>query len=177
MRVGRRGAPRTDAPVVVFLHEGLGSLSMWRDSPRTFCTRRATTSRASSRVAPHLFVEEVSIASIAKARVAYERGELRGRLARHHADPDSAFYGWNDVWLAPEFRAWNIEHEIATIACPVLAVQGEDDEFGTLEQVRAVARNMPQTELVVLTACGHSPHRDQSEALLSESVRFIPSRS
>ena len=234
------GAPRDRArPTVVFLHEGLGSVSMWRDFPRAFCERhgfagfvfsRAGYGRSTPRapdehwqpdfmarqademlpalfaatgierpwlfghsdggtiallhaarhdvagvvaVAPHLFVEDVSVASIAQARDAYEAGDLRDRLARHHADVDSAFYGWNDVWLMPAFRDWNVEREIATIACPVLAVQGENDEYGTLEQVRAIVRRLPKTRLLVIAKCGHSPHRDQPEILSREAGRFI----
>jgi pimeloyl-ACP methyl ester carboxylesterase len=124
-------------------------------------------------VAPHLFVEDISVASIREARNASETGNLRERLARYHDDVDSAFYGWNDVWLAPEFRGWNVEHELRTIRCPVLAVQGEDDEYGTLDQIRAVKRNVPHAELLVLPSCGHSPHRDQAEALTREAGRFI----
>ncbi len=127
-------------------------------------------------VAPHLFVEDVAIASIEKARVAYETGPLRDGLARHHADPDSAFRGWNDAWLAPDFRAWNIEREIETISARVLAVQGEDDEYGTLAQIRAVARLVPRTMLLVLADCGHSPHRDQPAALSAAAGRFILSQ-
>ena len=236
------GAERTPGNVVVFLHEGLGSISMWREFPRMFCERHGLAGFVFSRygygrstakppgerwsvdfmaeqandvlpnlfaevgierpwlfghsdgatiallhaarhqaagviaVAPHLFVEDVSIASIEKARVEFESGDLRRGLAKHHADPDSAFRGWNDVWLAPAFRDWNIEREIATIACPVLAVQGEDDEYGTLEQIRAVARRLPQTELLVIAACGHSPHRDQPELLMREAGAFIAAR-
>ncbi|MGZ8260223.1 MAG: alpha/beta fold hydrolase, partial [Caldimonas sp.] len=124
-------------------------------------------------VAPHLFVEDVSIASIRGARIAYETTDLRERLARHHEDVDSAFCGWNDAWLDPGFRDWTIEREIATIACPLLAVQGEDDEYGTLEQLRAVQRRLPKTRLLVLPKCGHSPHRDQPEILSGEAGRFI----
>jgi pimeloyl-ACP methyl ester carboxylesterase len=124
-------------------------------------------------VAPHLFVEDVSVTSIAQARAAYRASDLRDRLARHHADVDSAFYGWNDVWLMPAFRGWNVEREIATIACPVLAVQGEDDEYGTLEQVHAIVRRLPKTRLLVIPKCGHSPHRDQPEILSREAGRFI----
>jgi len=124
-------------------------------------------------VAPHLFVEDVSVTNIAKARDAYESSDLRERLARHHADVDSAFYGWNDVWLSPAFRDWNVERQVATIACPVLAVQGENDEYGTLEQVRTLARRLPKTRLLVIPKCGHSPHRDQPEILSGEAGRFI----
>jgi pimeloyl-ACP methyl ester carboxylesterase len=243
LETARVGAPRgTGAPEVVFLHEGLGSISMWRDFPREFCERhgfagfvfsrygygQSTPKPADERwspdfmhrqaeellpallaavgierpwlfghsdgatiallhaarhpvagviaVAPHLFVEDVSIASIEQAREAYETSDLRRRLARHHADPDSAFRGWNDAWLAPEFRNWNIVHEIDTIACPVLAVQGEGDEYGTLEQIRAIAHRLPRTELLVIPECGHSPHRDRPDILSSEAGRFIGAR-
>jgi pimeloyl-ACP methyl ester carboxylesterase len=128
-------------------------------------------------VAPHVFVEEVSVTSIEAARAAYETTDLRARLARHHDDPDSAFRGWNDVWLDPAFRGWNIEEEIEPIRCPLLAVQGEDDEYGTLAQVRAIARRVPQTELLVIPRCGHSPHRDQPEVLIREAGRFIASHT
>ncbi len=124
-------------------------------------------------VAPHLFVEELSIASIEKARDAYATTDLRARLARHHADPDSAFRGWNDIWLDPAFRSWNIEAEIDSIRCPVLAVQGADDEYGTLEQIRAIARRLPKTRLLVIAHCGHSAHRDQPEMLMREAAQFI----
>ena len=101
------------------------------------CTPRAFRVAGVIAVAPHLFVEDISVRSIELARDAFESSDLRQRLAQHHADPDSAFRGWNDAWLSPEFRAWNVERDIETIACPVLAVQGEDDEYGTLEQIRA----------------------------------------
>ena len=234
------GAPRAvGTPEVVFLHEGLGSISMWKDFPRDFCDRHGFAGFVFSRygygsstpkprderwesdfmarqasevlplllaadrierpwlfghsdggtiallhaarhpaagvvaVAPHLFVEEISVASIAKTLHAFESGELRSGLARHHDDPDSAFRGWYDAWLAPAFRDWNIEREIASITCPVLAVQGEGDEYGTLAQIRAIARRLPQAELLVLADSGHSPHRDQPEILSREAGRFI----
>ena len=124
-------------------------------------------------VAPHIFVEDVSIASIEKARDAYERTDLRARLAHYHADPDSAFRGWNDAWLSPAFRSWNIEPELSGIRCPVLAVQGEDDEYGTLAQIRGIARRLPKTRLLVIPKCGHSPHRDQPGPLTTAAARFI----
>jgi pimeloyl-ACP methyl ester carboxylesterase len=124
-------------------------------------------------LAPHIFVEDISVTSIAAAREAYLSQGLRERLARYHADVDSAFWGWNDIWLDPAFRDWNIEAELARISCPVLAVQGEDDEYGTLEQVYGIARKAPQTRLLVLPQCGHSPHRDQPAALSREAGGFI----
>ena len=233
------GNTASSAPVVVFLHEGLGSVSMWRDFPERFCTEHGFRGLVFSRygygqstpkpasehwepdfmhrqahevlpmlfahlhierpwlfghsdggsiallyaskfeptgivvVAPHIGVEDVSIASIEQAREAYAKTDLRARLARHHADPDSAFRGWNDVWLSPAFRAWNIEPSLDSITCPVLAVQGEDDEYGTLEQIRGIARQVPQAELLVIPHCAHSPHRDQPETLSRAAGRFI----
>jgi len=115
----------------------------------------------------------VSIASIQQARHHYEHTDLRQRLARYHDDPDSAFFGWNDIWLDPPFAHWNIEAEIAGIACPLLAMQGLDDEYGTLEQIRAIGRRVPQAVLVELAQCGHSPHRDQPARVIDEITRFI----
>ena len=234
-----------DRPLMVFLHEGLGSVSMWRDAPDRICAAAGarglvfsrpgygrSTPRASGErwqpdfmhrqaqevlpaflaavgvdaqaeppwllghsdggsiallhaarfprhvaglvvLAPHILVEDVSIASIERASHAYATTDLRQRLARHHADPDSAFGGWNGIWLDPNFRAWSIESEIPSITCPVLAVQGLDDEYGTLEQIRGIARRLPHTELLELPACGHSPHRDQPAALERALVDFL----
>jgi pimeloyl-ACP methyl ester carboxylesterase len=236
---------RRGAPLIVFLHEGLGSVSMWRDFPQQLCdaagcrglvysrpgygrsTPRAAgeawapdfmhrqahevlpalldalridtaahppwlfghsdggsiallhAARFTQRVAgaivlaPHIVVETLSVASIAKARSAYLEGALRARLAKHHDDADSAFWGWNDIWLNPAFRHWSIEAEIAAIRCPLLAVQGLNDEYGTLEQIRGIARRVPQTELLELLDCGHSPHRDQPERLIARAAAFI----
>ena len=233
------GAAASKQPTVVFLHEGLGSVAMWKDFPARFCSAhgfrglvfsrygygRSTPKPADERwppefmhaqahevlpalfdalqierpwlfghsdggsiallyasrfdpsgiivVAPHILVEDVSIASIEVARDAFANTDLRARLARYHADPDSAFRGWNDVWLSPAFRAWNIAAELATIRCPVLAVQGEDDEYGTLAQIRGIEAVLPETRLLVIPKCAHSPHRDQPETLIRESARFI----
>jgi pimeloyl-ACP methyl ester carboxylesterase len=124
-------------------------------------------------LAPHILVEEVSVRSIEQARQAYLNTDLRQRLARHHDDPDSAFWGWNNVWLDPAFRGWSIEADLPHIKVPVLAVQGVDDEYGTLEQIRGIARRVPQTELLELPACGHSPHRDQPQALMEAVAGFV----
>ena len=98
---------------------------------------------------------------------------LRGRLARYHRDVDNAFWQWNDVWLSPAFAAFDIRDECKRIGAPLLAVQGEDDEYGTLEQLQAIARAAPQTRMQVLAACGHSPHRDQPEALTATIGDFL----
>jgi pimeloyl-ACP methyl ester carboxylesterase len=125
-------------------------------------------------MAPHFIVEDISIKSIAEAKEAYDKGDLRERLKRFHGDNvDAAFRGWNDAWLAPEFRGWNIEAEIGSVACPVLAVQGSRDEYGTVGQIRAIARRLPKTRLLEIADCGHSPHRDRPELLSREAGRFI----
>ena len=234
------GAERTTANVVVFLHEGLGSISMWRDFPRTFCERHGLAGFVFSRygygrstakppgerwgvdfmaeqandvlpklfaavgierpwlfghsdgatiallhaarhpvagviaVAPHLFVEDVSIASIEKARMAFESGDLRRGLARHHVDPDSAFRGWNDVWLAPAFRSWNIEACLPGVRCPLLLIQGSDDEYGSAAQLDAIERQVGgKVARIELADCRHSPHRDQPEATLAAIADFV----
>jgi pimeloyl-ACP methyl ester carboxylesterase len=233
---------RDAAPVIVFLHDGLGSLAMWKDYPQALCRAAGARGLVFSRegygrstpraegerwpvtfmhrqahdvlpalfahlgivappwlfghsdggsiallfaaahparvagvvaVAPHVFVEDVSVSSIDATRATYVTTDLRARLARYHDDPDSAFWGWNDIWLDPAFRAWNIEDVLPAIACPVLAVQGEDDEYGTMAQVDRIARVVPQARVVKLPACGHSPHRDQPAALTAAVVAFL----
>ena len=124
-------------------------------------------------MAPHVIVEDLSIESIAAAKVAWRTTDLRDRLARYHDDVDAAFTGWNDVWLSPGFRAWNIEEQVRAVRCPVLAIQGEDDEYGTMEQVERIERLAPDVDLVRLADCRHSPHRDQPDAVLDALVRFV----
>jgi pimeloyl-ACP methyl ester carboxylesterase len=231
----------TEARVVpiVLLHEGLGSVSMWRDFPALLANRTGRRVMAYSRFghgqsdrpverhtvrfmheegallprvldgaqidrailfghsdggsialvaaaqsparvaalvleAPHVFVEDVSIASIERTTADYESGGLRPRLARHHRDVDAAFRGWSDVWLAPEFRAWNLEGFLPRITCPTLLIQGEGDEYGTLRQVEAIRRQAAgRVETLLLPQCGHSPHRDQPTAVLAAVARFV----
>jgi pimeloyl-ACP methyl ester carboxylesterase len=124
-------------------------------------------------LAPHVFVEDVSVASIAAARVAYETTDLRTKLACYHDDVDSAFRGWNRIWLDPAFRDWNIEAYLPAIACPVLAIQGADDEYGTMEQLARIGRAVPDAELLELGDCRHSPHRDQPGAVIDAITRFV----
>jgi len=124
-------------------------------------------------MAPHVMVEDISIASIAAARVAYAQGDFRARLGRHHDDVDGAFRGWNDVWLSPEFRGWSIEEYLRRIECPVLAIQGENDEYGTMEQVDRIGRAIPHARILKLARCGHSAHRDSAEEVLEAIRGFV----
>jgi pimeloyl-ACP methyl ester carboxylesterase len=239
-------AERPDAPLLIFLHEGLGSRSMWRDFPQRLCAASGCRGLVYSRpgygrstprpqgerwgvdfmhrqayellpavrralaieqpawlvghsdgasiallhaaqypdavaglvlMAPHLFVEQMSVGSIERTRELFISTDLAQRLARHHADVDSAFWGWNDIWLDPAFRGWNIEAEVARIRCPVLAIQGIDDEYGTMEQIRRIRQHLPSAQLLELADCGHSPHRDQPDQVVAVSVGFIAAAS
>jgi len=129
-------------------------------------------------LAAHVFCEDLSVASIAAAREAYLHGDLRARLARHHGDNvDGAFWGWNQAWLDPGFRAWNLEEYLPGIEVPALIVQGEDDPYGTLAQVDAIARGVrgPATRLI-LPGCGHAPHRErpaETTAAIVELTRAV----
>jgi pimeloyl-ACP methyl ester carboxylesterase len=124
-------------------------------------------------LAAHVLVEDISVASIAAAKVAYATTDLREKLARYHADVDSAFLGWNRIWLDPEFRAWNIEEYLPHITCPVFAIQGEGDEYGTMKQMRRIGARVRNVELLELAACRHSPHKDQPDAVLAAIARFV----
>ena len=126
--------------------------------------------------APHVFVEPVCLESISRIAQAYATATgLRERLARHHGDnTDAMFRTWTDVWLRPEFRRWNIEEYLPAIESPVLVVQGEDDEYGTIRQVEAVVSQVEgPARALVLARCGHSPHSDQAEAVLEAAGRFV----
>jgi pimeloyl-ACP methyl ester carboxylesterase len=229
-------------PQFVFLHEGLGSVALWRDFPqhvlaatggsalvysrlgygRSQALSRPRTPdymhaealvtlprvldrfaiaapilvghsdgasialihageaeravRAVIALAPHVFVESLSLASIAAAADAYRETDLRSRLSRYHEHVESAFRGWNDIWLTPAFRTWNIVPSVARITCPLLLIQGRDDEYGTLAQLDAIeeAAGM-RVERLELARCGHSPHRDQPSATLEAIARFVAS--
>jgi pimeloyl-ACP methyl ester carboxylesterase len=119
-------------------------------------------------MAPHFFTEPQGLASIAAAKIAYDTGDLRGRLAKYHADVDSAFRGWNDAWLDPGFKAWTIEDSLDYIRVPVLGIQGADDQYGTLAQLDCLkARLYAPFEAVVLTDCRHAPFIDQPDKTLA----------
>ncbi|MEZ0605255.1 alpha/beta fold hydrolase [Paraburkholderia sp. IW21] len=235
-----------NAPIAVFLHEGLGSIAMWRDWPQALCERLGMRGLVYSRpgyglstprerdvkwpvdfmtaqardilpalldaldidmqerkhmwvighsdggsitllyaalhpealagavaIAPHVFVEDISVESIAQTRQLYETTDLRSKLSRYHADVDSAFYGWNDIWLNPAFREWSIADELAYIRKPLLAVQGHDDNYGTMAQIDTIGERVPHAQLVKLDACGHSPHRDAPAALNEAIAAFV----
>jgi pimeloyl-ACP methyl ester carboxylesterase len=125
-------------------------------------------------MAPHVFIEDICIASIAAARETFESTDLPERLGKHHRDPRKTFYLWNDAWLDPEFRRWSIEEYLPGIRCPVLAIQGEDDEYGTMAQLDAIARQVKgPCELLKLPGCGHSPQRDRADEVVSAVARFV----
>jgi pimeloyl-ACP methyl ester carboxylesterase len=232
---------RADNPLVVFLHEGLGSVAMWRDFPNRFCdalnvrglvfSRKGygqstprkpdeywpadfmhqqaisflpaffeslgidaereplilfghsdgatialiyaatypTRVRSVIALAPHVMIESITIEAIRQGKIAYETPstQLKTKLARYHADVDSAFYGWCDVWLSNAFQSFDIRALLPNITCPVLAVQGENDAYGTMDQIDEIALQTPHTQLLKIPNCGHSPHVDQPEELLT----------
>lgn len=228
-------------PAILLLHEGLGSVSMWRDFPQRLAAATGRRIVAYSRhgfgrsaprecpytprfvheeaeevipalrerlgldrpvlvghstgasmalvhaagpapvagvvaMAPLTNVEGSNVESIQRARSLYESSDWRTRLARHHDDVDAVFYGWNDTWLRPDFRNWNILAEIARIRAPVLAILGQSDEYSTPSQVEAIAKNLPPGtpfESLLLADCGHAPHREQPEAVLAAVKGFV----
>lgn len=124
-------------------------------------------------MAPHFFAEAVGLAEIRAAREAFETTDLRERLARYHADVDTAFRGWNDAWLDPGFEAWNVENVLDTITVPVLAIQGRQDQYGTLAQIDTVERRVRAgVTRVVIENCRHAPHLDAPEQVLSAVAQF-----
>jgi pimeloyl-ACP methyl ester carboxylesterase len=240
------GVERDDAPIAVFLHEGLGSIAMWRDWPHALCKRlgmrglvwsRPGYGRSTPRphdvkwpvdylsqqardvlpalldalgvsaaqrermwvighsdgasiallyaaffphalagavvIAPHEFVEDVSVEGIAETKRAYETTNLRDKLARYHDDVDSAFYGWSDIWLSPAFQSWNIVEQIRAIRAPLLAVQALDDHYGTMAQVETIGEAVPHARVHALAQGGHSPHRDAAQKLNDVIAQFV----
>lgn len=124
-------------------------------------------------MAPHVMVEDLSIQAIQAAKNAFEHGALRQRLAPFHADVDSAFWQWNDVWLSKAFRHFDIRPELRGLTAPLLAIQGEADPYGTMAQIDDIAKVVPQSQLLKLPDCGHSPHRDQPEAVAQAVQNFL----
>ncbi len=237
-------ATEPNKPPLVLLHEGLGSVAMWRDFPSALAERTGAEVIAYSRrgygqssprpesftvdymhrealevlpslltalditnpllighsdggsialiaggglemafaglvvMAPHVFVEDLSITSIEAAKIAFETTNLPEKLGRYHRDAAHTFGGWNDIWLHPDFRSWNIEASLPGITCPVLAIQGADDQYGTLAQIDSVVDHTGgRSSKAILADCGHSPHRDQPEATLSAISDFLETLS
>jgi pimeloyl-ACP methyl ester carboxylesterase len=126
--------------------------------------------------APHVFVEDIAVSSIAKVRERYKETDLPQKLARYHANVDSLFQAWNNIWLDPDFRTWNIESFLDLIRCPVLVLQGDRDEYGTARQIDAIQRRIPSASAIILDDCRHAPHRDRREATLSAIREFLRAR-
>jgi pimeloyl-ACP methyl ester carboxylesterase len=124
--------------------------------------------------APHVFVEDLSVRSIAAVRSEYETGGLRERMASYHADVDRTFYGWNDIWLARDFRSWNIEEYVDRVQVPIFVAQGLDDEYGTRAQIDAISqRAKGRVDCLLLAGCGHAPHRDRRALVESSASVWI----
>ena len=117
-------------------------------------------------VAPHVLVESVAVNAIGQAKQAFETGDLRQRLSKHHADVDGAFWQWNDVWLSDSFASFDIRPECHHITAPLLLIQGSNDEYGTMQQLGEITQAAPHAQQLRLADCGHSPHRDQPQASL-----------
>jgi pimeloyl-ACP methyl ester carboxylesterase len=133
--------------------------------------------RALALEAPHSFVEPVTVASIAALPERFHQSDLRWKLERlHGANTDRIFQGWTEVWLRPEFAVWSIEDLLPAVTCPVLVIQGEQDEYGTVRQVEALTGKVQgPVETLLLSDCGHAPHRDRREETLAAIVRFVSS--
>lgn len=124
-------------------------------------------------LAPHFFTEPKGLAEIAAADKAFRTTNLKSRMAKYHRDPENAFRGWNDAWLDPDFESWNVEHVIGGFRVPALALQGRQDQYGTLAQIETVkARSPAPAEILVIEDCRHSPHLDQPEAVLAAVSKF-----
>ncbi|MBI36502.1 MAG: alpha/beta hydrolase [Alphaproteobacteria bacterium] len=124
--------------------------------------------------AAHVFVEEETLVGIRAIREAYIKGDLKRSLARYHDDPDKSFYGWNDLWLNPDFRDWNIESYLEMVDCPILLLQGENDEYGTKHQINKITNKVRgSVDVRVIPSCGHSPHRDHPKLVLDIMSKFI----
>lgn len=124
-------------------------------------------------LAPHVFVEQVCVDAIAEIRETFESGRLRERMARHHRNPDAAFHGWCDVWLDPEFRAWDLEPLLPHITAPALLIQGRDDEYGTLAQIDAIQGGLAGPSERLIVSGGHSPHLEHPDVVPDAIASFI----
>ncbi len=242
LEVAWHGPAPDEAPTLIFLHEGLGCVAMWRDFPQELAAATgcralvysrlgygrsdpcplprsvsymhdeglevlpelltvagireyilighsdggsialifaggtpATSLRGVITEAAHVFCEELSVQSIEAAKDAFQHTNLREKLIKYHGNNvDCAFWGWNGVWLDPEFLHWNLEEYLPRINVPLLVMQGQDDQYGTIAQVEAIARQAGAgAEVVMLPACGHSPHREQRAATFEAMKNFV----
>jgi pimeloyl-ACP methyl ester carboxylesterase len=124
-------------------------------------------------IAPHVFVEDLCIKEIEQARSAYEAGDLKHRMARHHRNPDAAFFGWNDVWLDPAFPDWDITAELEKITCPLLLIQGERDQYGTMAQLDAIEQRARGPVTRVHLDCQHSPPTELPAETVAAITAFL----
>lgn len=124
-------------------------------------------------LAPHVFAEEFGLVGVRAARTAYTEGDLRERMARRHRDPDAAFRNWNDVWLHPDFRRWDLRPDLPGITCPVLAVQGTADPYGTVAHVEAVRDLAAGPVRLVVLDCAHAPHLEAPEPTTAAVLEFL----
>jgi pimeloyl-ACP methyl ester carboxylesterase len=124
-------------------------------------------------LAPHVFVEELGLRGIEQARRDYVEGDLRARMARHHRDPDVTFWNWNDGWLDDAFRDWDIRPELPGITCPVLAVQGTADPYGSTAHVEAVRDRTNGPVTLQILDCGHAPHVERAEPVEEAVTAFL----
>jgi pimeloyl-ACP methyl ester carboxylesterase len=124
-------------------------------------------------MAPHFFTEDMGLAEIARAKEAFDKGDLKDRMAKYHRDAEATFRGWNDAWLDPKFRDWNVAEVIDYLRVPALAIQGRDDPYGTLAQIEELeTRAYSPVDTLVLDDCQHAPHLEQPEAVLAEVAEF-----
>ena len=236
------GPPPQEAPTLVFLHEGLGCVALWRDFPARLAAATGCGAMVYSRLgygrsdacalprplrymhdeglavlpellevagiedcilvghsdggsiaivyaggtpalplrgmiteAAHVFCEDICVRSIAAVKLTYQTSNLRQKLQKYHGDNvDCAFWGWTDAWLDPDFLNWNLEEYLPGIKVPYLAIQGEDDQYGTVAQVEAISRQAGTgAEILMLPDCAHTPHREQEAATFEAMTRFI----
>jgi pimeloyl-ACP methyl ester carboxylesterase len=235
------GGSPAGKPAIVLLHEGLGSLGLWKSFPEKlaeqtgycvfaysragygqsdparqpwpldFMTREAVETlpelldaigfkrgillghsdgasiaaiyagsvqdfriRGLCLISPHFFTEPMGLAAIAETKALFERGDLRSGLAKHHADVNGVFQGWSGVWLDPAFKSWSIEDAIAYIRVPVLAIQGVDDQYGTLAQIEALVNgSYAPVDVEIFENCKHSPHIEQPDRTLAVVSDFL----
>jgi pimeloyl-ACP methyl ester carboxylesterase len=153
-----------EAPVLVGHSDG-GSIAI------IHAAHRPVTALAL--LAPHVFVEEVTVREIAQTRQQYLAGGLRNRMARHHDNPDAAFWGWCDVWLDPEFRSWSLEREAARVHAPTLLIQGADDPYGSLEQIDRIEAGVRGPVERLVLAGGHSPHLEHEREVVDAIAGFL----